>query len=299
MILRRLLDYFHLAPYPAAPKIARPAGLAFGINAHLERDRFPEIAANGFDTVLLDWSPEIDPIFYGEILFRAKDAGLKVFVTGLPKDGAIAEHARALFGRHGAMIDYLAVRNEPDLARFYDGTIKEFANDIRIVWAVKRTRAPHVKLVAPCFSNLGRSAREGWRDKEALIREITFYGIPGQFVDFIGVHLYQRTPDAATRYFHELVLAYRRAGWPQKFFVSEFGWESQASHYGGSGGGGQFWVDRRERQALYVANTLARLSHDPDVAGAAIYSLNDDPAAGEFFGVYGKPAWERVKGGAG
>lgn len=272
----RLLDLVGLKSYPTSPTVRR--GMSVGINVHVDASRFAEIRAAGFDTVLLDWVSAYPPDFYEDLFARARAAGLAVFVTGFPQDVDLVESAQELFGRHGHAISYAAVRNEPDLARFYSGSIGQLAEDIRAVWAVKQTRARHVQLVAPCFSALHSSARPNWQEKEPLVAALAKMGVVS-LVDVIGLHAYQRTPDAVERYVREQIRIFRAAGWHQPVFVSEFGWRS--AEVG------------EKKQGLYLVNTLAQLSRLPDVAGMAIYELQD--GAGGSYGVLGKKTWGRIE----
>lgn len=280
-MIRRLLDAFHIASYPAHPRIARREDFAAGINVHADGSSFEQIKAAGFDTVLVDWSPEWEQITFRDLLTDARGRWrLRTFVTGFPKDGGpIVEQARELFSTHGDKLDFAAIRNEPDLWDYFEGTPQEYVEEARAVWAEKQVRASHVKLVGPCLSALGSSAKKGWQDKEEVIGDLGRLGLPN-FVQITGQHIYQRTPDAVMRYYQKARKWYRHAGFGQPMFVSEFGWRSPKHP--------------QERQARYIANTIAMLSREPDVVGAAVYVCNDDMAAKDFFGIRGKKAWSRV-----
>ena len=276
---RRLLDSLGVASYPEAPRIPRPPGFSFGVACHVNGDHFAAIKAAGFDTVTLDYVPEgYEGGFYERLFGDATDAGLKVYITDLKKE----EDVFMLLKQHGRHITWLNPVNEPDLARFYGGSLESLVHRIHRTALFKRSVAPHVLLVAPSFSALGSSARPGWRDKPALIRNLTRLGLR-RCVDVIGIHAYKKTPDKVAAYVSDLIGVYRRNGWTQKAFVSEFGWRSAEPSVG------------QEVQATYTANTLSQLARNSDVVGVAVYELLD--GEGGSYGVYGKKAWERIRKG--
>ncbi|MGH6893188.1 MAG: hypothetical protein ACREEP_13100 [Dongiaceae bacterium] len=279
-MIRRILDLLGLAPYPKHPSVGRLKDFSLGLNCHVNMTYFSEIRAAGFDTVLLDVVEGYDP---GRLFEAAKSAGLKIFITGF--DDSVEKKAGPLFRLHGEYIDYCAVRNEPDLARFYSGSLEQFADEIRVVADLKSEHAPHVKIVAPCFSSLGSSARPGWRDKRSLIDRLgRILGADRGKIDILGHHVYKDTPDEVGRYVRTLREWYRAAGFQQPIYISETGWRSKKIG--------------EEKQATYLANVLAQLSRLSGVCGAGIYEAQDDPP-----GSYGlrrgdgreKKSWERVR----
>lgn len=286
--IRRILDSLGVASYQDAPRIPKPTGFSFGVACHINGDHFAAIKKAGFDTVTLDYVPAgYEGGFYEKLFSDATAAGLKVYITDLKKE----EDVFTLLKNHGRHISWLAACNEPDLARFYDGSMQQLVDRIHRVALFKRNLAPHVVLVAPSFSALGSSSRKGWQDKPALIREATKLGLR-RWVDVIGIHAYKDTPDKVDRYVRDLIRVYRQNGWRQQAFVSEFGWKSKEASVG------------QETQALYTVNTLAQLAGNRDVVGAAVYALlNDWDEEKQEWGSYGvkedetgreKKAWKRI-----
>lgn len=269
--LRRALDYLHLAPYPEW----RPfrSGCELGLNCHIGSERLEWMSRAGFTTAIFDYGTGVPVKQYSDLLEAAKAAGLKVFIVGLPQGNAYFEAKRLLKG-WGEMIDYLSVHNEPDLdSQGYTGSVADFAFDVRTTRDAIDTFASHVQLVAPSLSSLGPgSCRDGWGDKRAVLAKLMDLKA-GDATDYVGLHVYKRTPDAALDYLVELNQTLVQTGWMQPVYVSELGWRS--GHILGRRAG-------EYRQALYLNNAVQRMSWL--CYGVGVYVAQDDPP--EDYGIF-------------
>ncbi len=211
--------------------------------------------------------------------------------SGYPKDDVARKHWRmfvhAVVERYIQQITYFEIWNEPNNAKFWQGSVDEFFNYI-LKPAAEEIKAvdPSKQVVAPTLM-----ARADARiSPDYFIRQLGKLGA-ANYIDVISQNVYEATPRdvidqfekgdfscfwiACKQNYDAFFKLYDEAGMKDKpVWVTEFGWRTDKV--------GQ------KRQANYLADTLVRFSRRPRFIGAFIYELKDDDRF--------PPKWGLVKG---
>lgn len=248
-MIRRILDYFGLAKYPELPNMNDV--MERGVNAHVT-DEFARIKEMGFTCVRLDPVGDVPTM-----LDAARKAGIKSMISGTK-----GQDLEVVF-RYWKP-DYVCVANEPDQDKFWPGSTADLVEQLVRAMFCRDIWQSDAKLIFPCASGLSRG--KGRKGTKELIRFVSNWA--GGADILIGQHLYEKTPDAMMRKLDNWIKFYRKQGWKQKFFITEFGFRDDIGE---------------SKQATYLVNTLSMLSKHPEVAGACVYAWKDDPP--ENFGI--------------
>lgn len=209
--------------------------------------------------------------------------------NGVPKDAVARERfrefVRAMVERYVDDVHYFEVWNEPNLERFWTGSVEEYVNCLLIpaYEEVKRVD-PEKKVVAPGLALLHSSAR---------IKVDDFFRVLGwyeayRYVDIVSQHIYEDRPRDIIEQFEDgnyeclwfvcwknrdgLHSIYRRAGFGNySIWITEFGWKSNETG--------------EERQGKYLVETLDLLARRRVFGAAFIYELYDDPRYTKNYGL--------------
>lgn len=251
-MIRRLLDWLGLAFYPTNPKIQHH--LDMGINAHVidTVEDFKRMRDMGFTVVRLDPVGDVPAM-----IAMANEAGIKTMISGT--QGLDLEIVFRYWKPH-----YVCIANEPDQKKYWEGSMADLLSQLIRAMILRDTYSPDTELIFPCASGLSRAAgRYGTRE---LINWMSAFA--GAEDILIGQHVYENTPDQTLRKLNKWIKFYRKHGWKQRLFVTEFGFSDEKGE---------------DRQATYLVNTLSMFSKHPEVAGACVYVWKDDPP--ENFGI--------------
>ncbi len=208
--------------------------------------------------------------------------------NGYPKDDTARRHwrmfVRAVAERYAKQINYFEVWNEPNNARFWQGTAEQYVNYI-LIPAAEEIKAvnPNNEVVAPTLMN-----RRGARiSVESFFGELGKLGA-NKYIDIVSQNVYEKNPKNLVDQFiigdYEcwfvfcvkkrvgLFDIYDQNGFSgHKVWINEFGWRS----------------DRvgEDVQAKYIVSTFKLLSKIPRIENAFVYELKDDDRYGARWGM--------------
>lgn len=216
--------------------------------------------------------------FFGTPEWASEKGGL----NGVPKDAVARERfrefVRAVVERYKDDIQYFEVWNEPNLERFWIGSVDEYIDYwlIPVHEEVKRVDQ-NKKVIGPGLALLNSSARIqvddffkvlGWREAH-------------RYLDAISQHAYEGKPSGIVEQFERgdyqclwffcwkkrdsLYEIYERTGFGNHpIWLTEFGWRTDKVS--------------ETRQAEYIVETLQLLAYRPRFYAAIIYELKDGPS---------------------
>ncbi len=190
MVVRRTLTWCGVSALAAAVLVA--AGLAtaspFGLNVHLgPPDALDRVAGDGVEWVRVDFiwalvapSPdELDWSLYDEVVERIRQRGFRIYATiagtpewatdgepiiGVPRDPDLwAELCYRAAARYRGRVDAWGFWNEPNLERFWEGSRRQYIDEIlRPGLAAVALADPDALRVGPDLAHLSNGHWDDW-----------------------------------------------------------------------------------------------------------------------------------------
>jgi len=230
--------------YPRVSPITNNFWLGVDIHTLASPGHLEMAKTAGFDHVLFDNPQEYASPSLTEITNGCAKAGLQALIL----QSTDPEYIKLV---DATVLCHLTI-NEPNSRRFWTAGAEALVVEYRKL----RENAKQPIIGGNLVSNSGANP-EQW------VKDLWKYGAD-ECLDFIGIHVYDDAGRPALKQYEWMLKMYRKAGFRQPVWCSEFGFPSRG--FGNS----------PEKQARWLTYVLSRLSRKLDCAGAVVYELYND-----------------------